>query len=195
MKKHLVVLSAIFMSPLLLRAEVSPVRMSVEQSTVKSIEDPSDKTHHTRTQTRALRIQLDNNSSDSFDGLVVKYWFFGRTPNDSQVKVLSIGERKSSLAPRGRDVVESETISKRSVDEHMEPPKGGKTGKPTKVPASGEKIIGYAVRLMKGDKVLSEAYSEPSFKAVVDSGATPPAPTAAKGAPAKGAPAKPAVKK
>ncbi len=194
MKKHLILLSAAILSTPFLRAEVSPVRMLVQQSTVKSVEDPSDKTHHTRTQTRALRIQLDNNSSEAFDGLVVKYWFFGRTPNDSEVKVLSIGERKSTLAPRGRDVVESETISKRSVDEHIEPPKGGKTGKPTKVPASGEKIVGYAVRLMKGDKVLSEMYSEPSFKAVVDSGATPPT-TAAKGAPAKPAPAKPAAKK
>src|SRR5438132_12238229 len=108
---------------LCLRADVSPIHMNVEQVS-KNTEDPKDKTHHDKTQTRSLKIQLDNNSTQSFDGLAVKYWFFGHGVTEHNPKVLSEGERKSSLAPRGKDVVESEVISKHFVEEHTEAAKG-----------------------------------------------------------------------
>ena len=46
-------------------------------------------------------------------------------------------------------------------------------------------MIGYAVRVMAGEKVLAEYYSEPSIKALIDGGATAPAPAAGKTPPAK----------
>ena len=172
-------------------AEVSPIRMSIEQIS-KTATDPKDKTGHDKTQTRSLKIQLDNNSAESFDGLAVKYWFLGRAMTEHAVKILSEGERKSSLAPRGKDVIESEVLSKHYVEAHAAAAaKGGKPGgAAAKVPASGDKIMGYAVRVMKDGKVLAESYSEPSYKDLVGK------PGSEAHAPAAAAPgAKPAAKK
>lgn len=148
-------------------AEISPIRMAVEQI---SKTESKDKTGHDKTQTRSLKITLNNNSNESFDGLTVKYWFFGHGMTERANKVLSEGERKSSLTPRGKDMVESETLSKHYVEAHAAPAKGGKGGKggaPTKVPASGEKIVGYAARVMKDGKVLAEYYSELGYKTLI----------------------------
>lgn len=152
-----------------LHAEVSPIRMTIEQISKTSV-NPKDKTGHDKTQTRSLKIQLDNNSTQSFDGLAVKYWFLGRGMTERTTKVLSEGERKSSLAPRGKDVIESEVISKNHVEAHAAVARGGRPGAggAAKVPASGEKIMGYAARVVKDGKVLADYYSEPSYKDLID---------------------------
>ena len=142
------------------RAEVSPIRMLVELST-KTTSKPKEP--HDKTQTRSLKISLDNSSPQALDGLIVKYWFVGHPAGGHEAKVITEGERKSSLAPRGKDVVESEVASSHLVDEHYEKAKD-KYAKPAKIPASGEKMTGYAVRVMKDTKVLAEYYSEPSIK-------------------------------
>jgi hypothetical protein len=159
-----------------IHAEVSPIHMAVEMSN-KTATVPKDP--HDKTQTRSLKISLDNNSALAFDGLVVKYWFVGHTEGTHDPKVLKEGERKSTLVPRGKDVVESEVASSHFVEEHFQVAKGGKGGKATKVPASGDKITAYAVRVMKDTKVLAEYYSEPSVKDTIDKpGAATPAPAA-----------------
>jgi hypothetical protein len=163
MKFHPLLLSLIAATALPLNAQVSPIRMAVEQ-VAKS--EAKNKTGSDKTQVRSLNIRLDNNSTQTFDGLLVKYWFFGRDMKTRDVTILKTGERKSTLAPRSKELVESETVSSDYVEEHYEVPKakGGKAGKPTKVPASGAKIMGYAVRVMKDDRVMAEYYSEPSYK-------------------------------
>jgi hypothetical protein len=143
-------------------AEVSPIQMSVDEH---SKMESNDNMHHDNTQTRSLKIHLDNNSSDSFDGLEVKYWFVGRDEATHEQKVVKQGERKSSLTARGKALVESEVVTNHYVEEHVTvsgSSKGRK--KTTHVPASGAKISGYAVRVMKNGKVLAETYSEPSYK-------------------------------
>jgi len=164
MKIPSLVLSIVSALTLATHAEVSPIQMSVEVSN-KTVSQPKDP--HDKTQTRSLKISLDNNSTQTFDGLVVKYWFVGHTEGSHEAKILKEGERKSSLNPRGKDVVESEVASSHFVEEHYQVAKGGKGGKPAKVPASGEKMTGYAVRVMKDTKVLAEYYSEPSVKEVI----------------------------
>ena len=150
-------LLAIFAATTLsLHAQVSPIRIAVEQA---SKTETKDKTGRDKTQIRSLKITLNNNSAEAFDGLAVKYWFLGREAKEPTVKVLAEGERKSSLIPRGKDLVESESVSKRYTEERVD------RGK--KVPASGEKISGYAVRVMKDGKVLAEYYSEPSYKTLI----------------------------
>jgi hypothetical protein len=146
------------------RAEISPVRMTVELAT-KTSAAPKDP--HDKTQTRSLKISLFNNSAEAFDGLVVKYWFVGHAEGSHDTKVLKEGERKSTLTPRGKDVIDSEAASAHFVEEHYQVAKGGKGGKPTKVPASGEKMTGHAVRVMKDTKILAEYYSEPSVKNLI----------------------------
>ena len=162
------------------RAENSPVHMAVELSN-KVTSPPKDT--HDKTQTRSLKITIDNNSTQSFDGLAVKYWFVGHSEGSHEVKVLKEGERKSTLAPRGKDVVESEVATTHFVEEHFKAAAGARGGgKATKIPASGEKMTAYAVRVMRDTKVLAEYYSEPSVKTLIDN-------------PAAAAPAKPPVKK
>ena len=119
-----------------------------------------------KVQSRALTIKLLNNSGESFENLVVKYWFFGHDMKAHDATVLKNGERKASIGPRGRETVESEAVSSTYVEAHTEAAKGkgGKGGKATKVPASGEKIVGYAVQVLNGDKILAETYSEASYK-------------------------------
>jgi hypothetical protein len=167
MKLLSLVLGIFVATAMSLHAEISPIRIQVEHL---SKSEAKGKTRSEKTQVRSLRIRLDNGSNESFDGLVVKYWFFGRDVKARETKLITAGERKSSLAPRGKDIVESEPVSSSYVEEHYEvaKSKGGRGGKPTKVPASGEKITGYAVRVMNGDKVVAEYYSEPSYKAQVE---------------------------
>lgn len=154
-----------------LHAETSPIHMSIEQSSKLEVKDK--KKPHEKIQVRSLKIQLDNNSAQAYDALLVKYWFFGRGAAEHAQKVLVTGERKAAVAARGKESVESEVVSKSFSEESYD----AKSKK--KVPATGDKISGYAVRVMLGDKILAESYSEPSFKELTDKGGEP-APAAAK---------------
>jgi hypothetical protein len=181
MKLPSLILCLVAAPVLFLRAETSPIHMAIEQANKTEVKDK--KKPHDKVQVRSLKIQLDNNSAQAFDGLVVKYWFFGHGVTEHALRVLVTGERKSSITPRGKDVVESEVVSKSFAEESYDAKAKKKT------PASGEKISGYAVRVMQGEKILAEAYSEPSFKDLLDK---PDAAAAPAAAPAPGA--KPAKK-
>lgn len=163
-------------------AAVSPVHMDIEQrSSTKpagaksgaavTVTKRGQSSQGEKTQRRSLAIKLSNHSSELVDGLVVKYFFLGHDMKDHKIKVLKAGERKSSLAPRGSDTVESEDIANDYTEAHGEVSKGkgkGKGGKSgvKKIPASGQKITGYAVRVMHGTTVEAESYSEPSYKQI-----------------------------
>ena len=172
--KFLQILSSIVLTTSLAAfAEVSPIHMDVEQTSKTDAKGkapmkgapPSDKV-----QTRALNIKLVNNSNESFDNLVVKYWFFGRDMKEHEARVLKNGERKATLGPRGRETVESETVTSNYVEAHNQTSKSSGKGagkgaaKITKVAASGEKIVGFAVQVLNGTKVVAEEYSEDSYK-------------------------------
>ena len=158
---------------------VSPIHMDVEQHS--STKAPKAKPGHPAlsglAQHRSLTIELSNNSSESFDNLVVKYFFIGHDLKDHKLMVLQQGQRKSSLAPRAKETVDSEEVTNIYTEAHSETSKskGGKrgTGKSKgrgvvvkRIPASGKKVLGYAVLLMNGNKVEAEAYSEPSYKEI-----------------------------
>lgn len=165
-------LVAIFSAAILAaRVEAGPITIKVEQNSKTDMKVEKGKPAGDKTQVRSLKIQLDNNSNEALDALSVKYWFIGRAMLGHDNKVLVEGERKSTLPPRGREVVESEEVSKKFVEAHTE--MKGKTM--TKVPASGDKILGYAVRVLKDGKVLAEYYSEPSYKDLVSPSEKAPA--------------------
>jgi hypothetical protein len=165
----LLVIASVF--TLRLHAENSPIRVSIEQ--ISKSETKDKKKPHDKTQVRSLKIRLDNNSTTAFESLLVKYWFFGHSAGEHAIKELVSGERKAAITARGTEMVESEVVSK-SFSEESYDVKSKK-----KVPATGDKISGYAVRVMQGDKVLAEVLSEPSYKALIDkTGAAAPAPEA-----------------
>ena len=178
-------------------AGLSPIQMAVELvnksgATGTGKGQPSGQPPAGKTQAQSLKIRLDNSSTkDSFDNLVVKYWFFGRSMTDRGVKVLVEGERKVSLAARAKELVESEVVTKSYTEAHNAPvggnPVRGGQGRgqgavaSVKVAASGEKIVGHAVRLMNDGKVLAEHFSDVTYKAIIDKpGAAAPAPAANK---------------
>ncbi len=177
------------------RAEVSPIHLTVEQVTKTDAKAGArGQPSFDKTQTRSLKIRVDNNSKEAFDGLVIKYWFLGHGMTEHGTKILVEGERKATIAPRGKENVESEVVTKQYVEAHSNVAARGRVGAmgaATKVPASGEKLVGYAVRALKDGKVLAEYYSDLSYKEIIDKpGAAAPAP-AAGAAPG----AKPPVKK
>lgn len=148
------------------RSEVSPIHMDIEPTSkteAKSKAPAKGPPPSEKVQTRSLAVKLVNNSNESFDSLVVKYWFFGHsmTEHESAPMKDGSGERKASLGPRGRVTVDVPPFSSTFVEAHSEG--SGKTVK--KVPASGDKITGYAVQVLNGEKVLAENYSELSYKA------------------------------
>ena len=164
-------------------AEISPIHLTVELIS-KSESKPAAKgqVSYDHTQTRSLKIKVENTSAQAFDGVTVKYWFLGHSMTEHGTKIIANGERKATLEPRGKDLIESEVVSKQYTEAHNNVATAGKGGKPatpgkaTKVAASGERILGYAVRAVKDGKVLTEYYSDTAYKAVIDaSGAGAPA--------------------
>ena len=161
-------LAAIFSAPL--HAAIGPVRMEIEQHSATKLPKatPGRPPVGEKTQHRSLTIKLSNVSEDALSSLVVKYFFLGHDMKDHNITVLRQGVRKSSLAARGKETVESEEVTSAYTDAHTEMAKGrGKgRGKATakKVQASGKKITGYAVQVLNGAKVEAEFYSEPSYK-------------------------------
>ncbi len=179
-------------------AGLSPIHMAVELANKSGVTgagkgQPAGQPSAKKTQVQTLKIRLENSSTkDSFDNLVVKYWFFGRSMTERGVKVLVEGERKVSLAARAKELVESEVVTKSYTEAHNNlvmggnPVRGGQGGgqgavQSVKVPASGEKIMGHAVRLMNDGKVVAEFFSDVTYKAIIDKpAAAAPAPAANK---------------
>ena len=191
-------LSLLFPLFLALSAEaaVSPIHMTVEQSNKTEAKKTAPAKSGKRTaatvpgggtQVRSLAIKLENHSKETFNDLIVKYWFFGHDAKAHDAKPVQAGQRKSALGPNARETVESETVSIPYAPEHLEKAKGrsgrGKSGAGTakKVPASGTKLTGYAVQVFNGSTIVAEEYSEESYKAKI--GTAPPSladPAAAK---------------
>ena len=176
MKSPALLVAIFTASALFLHAENSPVRLTVEPIRKTEVKTVKGKPTHDKTQVMSLKIRLDNNSKQLLDGLTVKYWFIGHALGEHTGKALVEGERKAAINPNGKEIVESEVVSKQYVEAHSE--MKGKTA--TKVPASGEKITGYAVRVLKDGKVLGEFYSEPTIKELLKDDAKPVAPAPAK---------------
>ena len=161
--KILTILASIALLVIPAQAQLSAVRLEV-RPVAKT--ETSGKTHDTKNQSRALTITLQNMSKVQMDDLVVKYWFFARDEKSKDIHILKAGERKSTLAPSGKEEVETEKVESTYTDKHTEVSNAKGKGKPTvkKVEASGDKIAGHAVQVLQGGKIIAENYSEPSFK-------------------------------
>lgn len=162
---------AIFFSTLVLlatvftvSAEVSPIRMDVVQ---KQKTDSKGKANETKSQMRSLDITLQNLSRVNCDNLVVKYWFFARNEKTGSTSVFKKGERKVSVAAGKKEVVESEQVNSTYTEDHYDVQKGkGKSSAPSakKVEGSGERVLGYGVRVLEGERVIQEFFSPQGLK-------------------------------
>ena len=185
------------------RAAVSPISLVVEQHTSSKLPKtkPGQPPLNNIAQHRSLTIKLTNISSEPMSSVVVKYFFIGHDMKDHKMKVLQHGERKASLGPRKTETVESEDAVNTYTEAHSEVSKskgksGGKSkGKPkaSKVAASGQKVVGYAVQVFNGTKLEAEEYTAESFKQVV--GASAPSISEQSADPSKAKPKKAPKKK
>ena len=161
------------------QAAVSPIHMNIDQhsDTKRPKTKPGQPSMSNLEQHRSLTIKLFNNSAEPYDHLVVKYFFLGHDMKDHKITVLQQGQRKSALAPRGSDTVDSEEVTNIYTEAHDEASnskgrgksKGGKSVK--KIPASGRKVIGYAVQVFNGSQIEAESYGNPSYKEIVGASA------------------------
>lgn len=135
--------------------------------------DSKGKTNDTKSQTRTLDMTLTSleNGTVKAD---VHYWFFSRDMKSGKEGILKHGIKKAILERNTPTKVQSEAVTSDYIEEHVEveKAKGGKGGgkgkgsKTTskKVPASGDRITGYAVQVVVGNEVVAEYYSAPSYK-------------------------------
>ena len=137
------------------RAEISPFRVRVEQ-VAKS---ESEKT--TKTQKRSLKIFVSNASKEPAE-LTAKYYFFGCDAKGKDVVKLDEGAKPVSSKPLGTEMVESGIVTAVFEEERADGYTKGKPGK--KVEATGTKILGYAVQVFQGEKMVAESYDPPSMK-------------------------------
>lgn len=135
--------------------------------------DAKGKSNESKTQVRSLEIALQNLSRQDFPNLQVKYWFFAKGIKDGDTDVFKKGERKASLAAGQKQMVESERVNSSYTEDHVQVEKGKSKGNHAKsnpaatvrkVEGSGDRIVGYGVRLMDGDKVLAEVFSPQGLK-------------------------------
>jgi hypothetical protein len=131
------------------RAQISPIRLRVEQS------NKNNTTSYKTVQARTLTIYLTNSSQQPAD-VVVKWAVLGRDIKTKDFVTIESGEMKSSLAPSGNDKRDTPTVNASSEEARV-----GSKGKTDDV---GNKIIGHGVQVWQGDKLIAETYEPASIK-------------------------------
>ena len=168
MRVPMILLGYCVLSAFAVGAELSPIRLRVEQ--VAS--NQSEKFKHS--QKLSLKLFLSNSSAADVPNLKVKYVFFGREQDDQEISVVERGERRTSVAAMNTTVLETESATGKYTEEHGERVnkgagwagnrrKGGSVRFKT-VEATGTKVIGYGVQVFAGVEMVAEAFSAPSLK-------------------------------
>ena len=172
MKHFLLALVFVVSAALPSFAQISPVRLDVLQ---KQKTESKGAGNASKTQIRSLEISLQNLSRQDCPNLEIHYWFFAKGIKDGDIEVFKKGERKASLAPGKKEVIESELIRSSYTEDHFQVEKSKSKGKGSsgksnsspkvkKVEGSGDRIVGYGVRVMDGGKVLTEFFSPQGLK-------------------------------
>ena len=170
MKQFFLALFFVVSAALTSFAQISPIRMDVLQ---KQKTESKGAGKASKTQIRSLEISLQNLSRQEHPNLQVHYWFFAKGIKDGDIDVFKKGERKASLAAGEKQVIESEQVNSSYTEDHVQVEKGKAKGNHAKsnpaatvrkVEGSGDRIVGYGVRLMDGDKVLAEVFSPQGLK-------------------------------
>ena len=152
--------------------EVSPISVRVEQVA------KADHDKFAHTQEKSLKVFLTNGSDRDYAGLRVKYFFFARDLKDGELSLYEKGEQKTNVEAHATVVVETPATTARYTEEHTQGnPFGGKgkkgaggKGKKAKtIPARGQRVVGHAVQIFTGGKLIGEVYSEPSLKTKIGS--------------------------
>ncbi len=169
------ILAATLFSLALLNASASSISVTVEQ---RAEVENKGKTNDTKNQSRVLAIAVTNLAREPKD-VTVKYWFVARSMTKGTESVLKSGSTTVHLDANSTTKVDSEEATSKYTEEHveLEKSKGGGKGKSKskakKIPASGDRIVGYAVEVLEGNTVAATSFSNPSYAAWVTSASRP----------------------
>lgn len=152
-------------------AEMLPYREKKEtapgeaQSTAKSM-TPSKSSSNS--QDKVISISLRNTTKKPENELVVRYWFIGRDMKTYKASVFDGGETSAQLKPNGTLNLTSDPAKGTVVRKAASP---GKMGE-----ATGVKIVGYGVQVIKAEKVVGEVFLESDHKKLVGAEGKKPGP-------------------
>ena len=135
-------------------------------------------------QNRVLEMMVRNQSSKPEPGILVRYWFVGRDAKTSKLVLLDGGESHVNLKPNGTEVITSEPVKSAWTPRptFVQPPSpAAKGGRPVAGPApsapkeaTGTRISGYAVQVIRDGKVIASDVMDDSIKTLIGSdGVTP----------------------
>ena len=135
-------------------------------------------------QNRALEVTVRNQSNNPESGITVRYWFLGRDAKTSKVALLEGGESQLNLKPNGIGVVTSDAVKSSYTPRPVFVQPAAKAAKGGRPPASaappkeatGTRISGYAVQVIKEGKVIGSDIMDDSIKMLIGSDGTTPGP-------------------
>lgn len=136
-------------------AEPSPVSLRVEQSTHNDTPNPKERWN--RTHDRKLHIYASNQTSSPIE-LKVKYEIFGRDQLMHNIVKVNEGEYPLEVKAHETGSVDSTEAKTTSTDQRFDP----KLKK--MADASGSTIVGAAVQVLQGDKIVAEWYEPAAMK-------------------------------
>jgi hypothetical protein len=119
-------------------------------------------------QEKMMVISVRNASKRAENELTVRYWFIGRDMKTMRSLIIDGGEASADLKPNATMNVTSDPV-KGTVSRTMISP--GRLG-----PATGIKVAGYAVQVIKAGRVIGEAFQEPIYKKLIGSEGKTPGP-------------------
>ena len=133
-------------------------------------------------QNRALEVTVRNQSNKPESGITVRYWFVGRDAKTSKATLLDGGESQISLQPNGIGVVMSGPVKSSYTPRPVFVQPVARAAKGPKPPtsaaapkeATGTRISGYAVQVIKEGKVIGSDIMDESIKLLIGSDDTTP---------------------
>lgn len=136
-------------------------------------------------QNRVLEMTVRNQSSKPEGGITVRYWFVGRDAKTSKLVLLDGGESQVNLKPNGTEVIRSEQVKSTWTPRpsFVQPARAAKGARPAadSAPpapkeATGTRIAGHAVQLIREGKVIAADIMDDSIKTLIGSDGTKPGP-------------------
>lgn len=161
--------AALLIRPAPAPAQLSPVTLKVDvigdterdyQKTKKSRKKATSPKLEKVVRERQLDITVANRSNKKYEGLLVKYYFFGIDVNTDEPTLIRVGKLNAALAPLGKVQLQSDKVT---IIENAETTKM-RDGKQYDVPASGYDFGGYGVQVLDGQTVITEFFDPKELK-------------------------------
>lgn len=137
-------------------------------------------------QNRVLEMTVRNQGSKPESGLTARYWFVGRDAKTSKMILLDGGESQVNLRPNGTEVITSAAVKSTwtprptFVQPVAKAVKGGRpagnAAPPPPKDATGTRISGYAVQIIKDGKVIASDIMDDAIKALIGAVGNDPGP-------------------